>query len=94
MAQKLSGETLTPNRRQITKQLAEAGQLPHLQELRQNWSRLSTANALIAYNLALEAVDTLYENYSAYGIRNILRNPQALPQITADLDKKLGSLVP
>ena len=55
-----------------------------------NWSNLSVENARLAYHLALAAADALYENYAAYGIRNIVNNPQRLAQITADLDQKLG----
>ena len=65
-------------------------QIPRLEDLRQNWSRMSTENARIAYNLALAAADALYDNYSSYGIRNVVSNPQVLQQVTADLDKKLG----
>ena len=42
------------------------------------------------FHLALAAADALYENYAAYGITNLLRNPERLPQVTADLDRKLG----
>ena len=64
--------------------------IPKLENLRQNWSRMSTQNALAAYSLALAAADALYDNYASYGIRNILNNPATLPRITADLDAKLG----
>src|SRR5579864_8183624 len=47
-------------------------------------------NARLAYNLALAAADALYENYSSYGIRNVINNPESLRQVTAELDKKLG----
>jgi hypothetical protein len=30
-----------------------------------------------------------YQHYQAFGIRNLLRNPQMLDQITADLDRRL-----
>jgi tetratricopeptide (TPR) repeat protein len=90
LAQRLSGDTLTPAARDKLRRLAQAHQIPPLQELRQDWSRLSMDNARLAYDVALAAVDSLYENYAAYGIRNILNNPSSLDQITADLDKKLG----
>ena len=93
MAQKLSGDTLTPNARAQLAELADGHQLPRLDSLRQNWSRLSTLNAQLAYNLSLAAVDLMYEHYSAYGIRNILNNPEVLPQVTADLDQKLSMMV-
>ena len=90
LAQKLSGDTLARPARDQLKQLAEAHRLPTLENIRQDWSRLTTDNARLAYDMALAAADALYENYSAYGIRNVLGNPQSLVQITADLDKKLG----
>jgi tetratricopeptide (TPR) repeat protein len=90
LAQKLSGDTLSVAARDHLRELAEAHQIPRLEDLRQNWSRMSTENARIAYNLALAAADALYDNYSSYGIRNVVSNPQVLQQVTADLDKKLG----
>jgi len=90
LAQKLSGDTLPPGVREQLRQLAETHAIPKLENLQQNWSRLSTQNASAAYSLALAAADALYDNYASYGIRNILNNPETLPRITADLDAKLG----
>lgn len=90
LAQKLSGDTLPSSERDQLRQLAASHQIPRLENLRQDWSRLNTANARAAYALALAAADALYDNYASYGIRNILNNPQTLPRITSDLDSKLG----
>jgi len=90
LAQRLSGDQLSPGTRAQLRQLAAARQLPRLEDLHQDWSHLSIENARLAYNLALAAADTLYENYSSFGIRNVVNNPLGLPQITAELDKKLG----
>jgi tetratricopeptide (TPR) repeat protein len=90
LAQKLSGDTLSTGAREQLRQLAQTHAIPKLENLQQNWSRLSTQNALAAYSLALAAADALYDNYASYGIRNILNNPETLPRITADLDAKLG----
>jgi tetratricopeptide (TPR) repeat protein len=90
LAQKLSGDTLSAPVRQQLQQLAQAHAVPKLENIQQNWSRLSTQNAMAAYSLALAAADALYDNYANYGIRNILNNPSTLPRITADLDAKLG----
>ncbi len=90
LAQKLSGDTLPAGVRQQLRQLAETHAIPKLENLRQDWSRMSTQNAYAAYSLALAAADALYDNYASYGIRNVLNNPQTLPRITADLDAKLG----
>jgi len=90
LAQKLSGDQLSPIARGQLRQLAAAHQIPRLEDLHQDWSQLSIDKARLAYNLALAAADALYDNYSSFGIRNVINNPQKLPQITADLDKKLG----
>jgi tetratricopeptide (TPR) repeat protein len=90
LAQKMSGDVLAPASREQLKKLAEAHQIPRLENLGQNWSRLSVEHARTAYNLALAAADALYDSYSGYGLQNILSNPERLSQITAELDKKLG----
>jgi tetratricopeptide (TPR) repeat protein len=88
LAQKLSGDQLSASSRDQLRQLAAARQIPRLEDLHQDWSQFSVENARLAYNLALAAADALFENAS--GIRNVVNNPQSLPQVTADLDKKLG----
>src|SRR5580658_4136403 len=90
LAQKLSGDTLSTAARDRLRELAEAHQIPRLEDLRQNWSLLSTANARIAYNLALAAADALYNDFSSYGIRNVVTNQQILKEVTVEIDKKLG----
>jgi len=90
LAQKLSGDTLSASVREQLRQLAQTHAIPKLENLRQDWSRMSTQNALAAYSLALAAADALYDNYASYGIRNVLNNPETLPRITANLDAKLG----
>ena len=90
LAQKLSGDTLTPALRANLEKMAKDGKLPKLENLRQDWSRLDTAHAVAAYALSLEAVEMFYQNYAAYGIRNLVNNPNRLAGITADLDKRLG----
>ena len=90
MAQKLSGETLPPEARARLAELAKAGQLPKLEALRRGWSGLDTQSARLAYALALEAVDALYENFGTDGVRNLMRSPERLPAISAELDKRLG----
>ena len=90
LAQKLSGDILAPSTRDELHRLTQAHHIPRLEELRQDWSRLSVENARLAYNLALAAADALYDNYASYGIRNVLNNPDNLRQIAVELDKKLG----
>jgi hypothetical protein len=90
LAQKLSGESLTPAAREQIRKLAGGQQIPRLENLGQNWSRLSADNARVAYYLALGAAEALYDKYGEYGVRNMLNNPQTVQQVTAELDKKLG----
>jgi hypothetical protein len=90
LAQKLSGDTLTPALRAKLEKMAKENRLPRLENLHQDWSRLDTDHAVAAYALSLAAMEMFYENYSAYGIRNLVNNPHKLAEITADLDKRLG----
>jgi hypothetical protein len=89
LAQKLSGDTLSPAHKAMLKAARKQGILPKLENISQNWSRMSSMHAQIAYAYALSAADLMMEQYRAYGIQNILRNPERLPQITAELDKGL-----
>ncbi len=90
LAQKLSGDTLSSAARQDLRVRIGAGSLPKLENIGQNWSRLNPENARAAYALALAAADALVDNYANYGLRNILRNPGLLLQVTAEIDKTLG----
>jgi tetratricopeptide (TPR) repeat protein len=90
LAQKLSGDSLQPTVRDQLRQFAATHAISRLEDLGQDWSRMSRQKALNAYSLALAAADALYDNYANYGIRNVLSNPNTLPRITADLDQKLG----
>jgi hypothetical protein len=90
LAQRLSGDTLSGAARQQLRSAIDAGSVPKLENISQNWSNMSPENARIAYNLALAAAEVLFENYAGYGIRNLLHNPQMMQQITPGLDKALG----
>jgi len=90
LAQKLSGDTVTPALRARLDQWAREGKLPRLANLRQDWSRLDTEHARYAYALALEAIELFYRDFGPEGIRNLLHNPEHLPAIAAELDSRLG----
>jgi len=90
IAQKVSGDTVSPAARQKIAAMIREGKLPALDQLGQNWGRMSTEQAGAAYAMALAAVDIFCKDYAAYGLRNLLRNPERLPEITADLNRKLG----
>ncbi len=90
LAQRLSGDTLSTLQRSQVDALIEAHALPKLEGLEKSWSHMDAPHAQAAYALALAAADALYDNYSAYGIPNLLRDPDRLPQVAAELDRKLG----
>ena len=90
LAQKLSGDTLSPQMRDKIKELAARHALPKLDDFRRDWSGLNTENAVVAYGVALAAADLLFENYSNTGLVNILRNPSLFAQVTSDLNHRLG----
>jgi len=90
LAQEMSGDRVTPALQRTLEDWAREKKLPRLENLRQDWSRLDTEHALAAYALSLEAVEMIDQVYGAEGIGNLLRNPQRLPEIQVDLDKRLG----
>jgi hypothetical protein len=90
VAQKLSGESVSPAVRSAILDMARQGQLPKLNNLGQDWSRMDAAHAVVAYGLSLRAVELFTEEYAALGLRNLLRNPERLPAIAADLDRRLA----
>ena len=90
LAQKLSGDVLSPVQRQKIAAMTREGKLPHLVNLGQDWSRMDGQRASLAYALALAAVEILYENYHEWGVRSLVQSPERLAAVTADLDKRLG----
>jgi hypothetical protein len=89
LAQKLSGETLAPARREEVRKLARTGGLPSLGKLAATWSRMSAQHAAIAYATALAAAELFYEVQGPWGVRNLMQNPESLERIMADLDRRL-----
>lgn len=90
IAQKLSGDSLTAAQMKQIHSWVREGKIPRLSNLRQDWSRLDAAHAALAYALSLAAVELLWQELGDDGVRNLVRNPDRLPQVTADLDHKLG----
>jgi len=94
LAQRLSGDSVSPELRakleRWSKDGSKEGKLPKLENLGQDWSRLDTEHAVVAYGLSLEAVEIFYATYGAEGVRNLLHNPDRLDAIMADLDRRLG----
>jgi hypothetical protein len=89
VAQKLSGDTLSPAARKKITEWVQSGTLPGLNELGRDWSHMNTERAQAAYAMSLAAVDLFYQNYSGLGLRNLLGSPERLPAITADLNRML-----
>ena len=90
MAQKLSGDTLRPDMQAKLKEFVQKRQIPRLEELKQDWSRLDNEHAELSYALALQAAEALYQHYGSDGVRNLMRNPERLAAISTELDKLLG----
>jgi len=90
IAQKLSGDSLDPAQMKKISGLVQQGKIPRLSNLKQDWSRLDAEHAAAAYALSLAAVELLWQESGENGVRNLLRNPDRLPQVTAELDHKLG----
>jgi hypothetical protein len=90
IAQKLSGDSLSPAQMKKITGLVQQGKIPRLSNLKQDWSRLDAEHAAAAYALSLAAVELLWQESGENGVRNLLRNPDRLPQVTAELDHKLG----
>lgn len=90
LAQKLSGESLSPAAREQVRQLAAAHAIPRLENMGQAWSRMNAQHARTAYSVALAAAEFLLADYASVGIRNLLSNPEQLPAVTAGLDQRLG----
>jgi hypothetical protein len=90
MAQKLSGDKLPPQLRIRLNALAKDGKLPRLENLKDDWSRLDSDHAQLAYALALAAVEVFYENNGSDAIRNLMRNPERISEVSSELDKSLG----
>jgi hypothetical protein len=90
IAQKLSGDSLSAAQMKKLTDLAKQGKLPRLSNLKQDWSRMDADHAAEAYALSLAAVELFWQESGEAGVRSLLRNPDRLPQVTADLDRKLG----
>jgi hypothetical protein len=88
-AMKLSGRSTSLADRHKVRSLVRQGKLPRLENLSQSWTRMSREAALNAYLYSLTAVEGLYEMHRSTGIPAVLRNPERLPQLAAELDKQM-----
>ena len=88
-AMKLSGRASTVAQRQKVQSLVRQGKLPRLDNISQTWTRMNREAAENAYLYALVAVEGVYELHQSTGIAALLRNPERLPRLTAELDKRM-----
>ena len=89
MAQKLSGEAMGAAERQKIRAGLKSGTVPRLDRLSQTWSRMSTEHAMQAYGMAYLAAEWILDAYQAFGIQNLLKNPQMLAQAAAEAERRL-----
>lgn len=90
LAQRLSGEATAPGRERAIGAVPPAGEAPALASLERSWSNLDAEKAAAAYAISLKAVNLIYDRYSYYTIRNIIRNPDLMRKLTAELDRQTG----
>jgi tetratricopeptide (TPR) repeat protein len=88
-AQKLSGDALDSSQLKRLKDLVHDGGLPKLEQLPPHWSQASAVEAMEYYTLALVAADQFFQKYGTTGARNLMNNPETLPQVTQALDKAI-----
>lgn len=89
LAQKLSGDRPPAADLALVKQMARQNQLPSLKRLSGTWSRLSPQHARVAYAAAYQAAEALFAAYGNDGARNLVRNPETLAQVSAELDRRV-----
>ena len=89
IAQASSGRTLSAAERAVVIEQARAKKMT-LSKSADEWANLDSQSARLAYDLALSAVEVYRQESGTAGLRNLLRNPERLARITADLDRKLG----
>ena len=89
LAQRLSGDRVDAPSLQLLRDMNREKKLPKLAQLSGGWGGLSSAQARVAYSLSLVAIDAFYEVYRDYGLRNLMSDPDRLPDITTALDRRL-----
>ncbi|MGP0076100.1 MAG: hypothetical protein ACLPWF_29625 [Bryobacteraceae bacterium] len=90
LAQRFSGDRLDPSVRAEVRKLVQMQEISRLEDLGPTWPNMSQRDAARAYNVSLAAVDAFWIQYPVDKIRNILANPDCLPEVTAQLEAALG----
>ena len=90
IAQKLSGDSLNRGPNEEDRRAGPAGKTAAPEQPQAGLVAHGRRACRAAYALSLAAVELLWQDSGDEGVRNLLRNPDRLPQVTADLDRKLG----
>lgn len=85
LAQHLSGDRLTESDRRTLRQ----AKLPALERLAGSWSGFTSVQASLSYAYALWAAEVLLESQGAEAVRQLLRNPARLNDVTTRLNQSL-----
>jgi hypothetical protein len=89
VAQRLSGDSVKSDELALVKAAVRDGRIPTLTKLSDSWGKMDAKHADLAYAYSLAATNLMFERYRAYGIQNVLRNPERLPGIASDLERLL-----
>ncbi len=89
VAQSSSGQALSAAEANAVLIQARAKRMT-LSKSAEEWSNLDADSARLAYQLALHAIEVYRHDHGSTGLRNLLRTPERLTQVTADLDRRLG----
>jgi hypothetical protein len=91
MAQRWSGET--DGRASIPEALQKMknGALPGVEKLDSELRSKDAEKVRLAYALALAAVDSLYADRGEDSVRNLLRNPERVPEAASTVTRQLAS---
>ncbi|MBA3974711.1 MAG: hypothetical protein C0504_10915 [Candidatus Solibacter sp.] len=89
LAQRYSGDRLTDGQKAEVRSALRDGRLPGLSALSGPWSGMSAAQARLAYDYALAAVETLAGDEGEDRIRDLIRNPASLTAAAARIVESL-----
>lgn len=90
LAQRLSGEGQAPGRGRQLEAMIAGAKPPALASLYKPWPQLDSEAAVAAYAVSLKAVNLIYDEYSFYGIRTVVRNPDLMRKLAVELDRRMG----
>jgi hypothetical protein len=94
LAQKLSGGSPPPGMQNKLRELARTGRLPKLATMPNGWLGLNAEDAGLRYAVAWAAAELMFRSQGAVAARNLLNDPESLPQVTAALDRALPASLP